>query len=144
MPPAELFWPGNVNNTKSGVNNWKTSPFCHDACMVGNPRNYHCCQWQLIVASQTLISGSFTPGEWGHSIQISGPARIVYPTIFAVNRMYLLPTGFFLPYCIQIVLYFRESGSMEAPTDWQLSLAMIKYHIAAGILSLHAELLCGW
>ena len=63
-------------------------------------------------------------------------ARIVYPTNFR-GQLYVPSANWFLAGCIGIVLYFRESSSMEAaygPGNYHYN---DKYHIAAGILSLH-------
>lgn len=78
-----------------------------------------------IIASQALISGSFTLATEAMRLSIIPKAKVVYPSdlkgqiyVPAVNL--LLCIG-----CIVVVLYFRESANMEAAYGLAITLTML-------------------
>lgn len=78
-----------------------------------------------IIASQALISGSFT--LIGEAIRLSfwSRQRIVYPTDFR-GQLYIPQINWLLMGgCIFIVLYFRESKYMEAAYGLAVTLTML-------------------
>lgn len=78
-----------------------------------------------IIASQALISGSFT--LIGEAIRLSfwSRQRIVYPTDFK-GQLYIPQVNWLLMAgCIFVVLYFRESKHMEAAYGLSVTLTML-------------------
>ena len=78
-----------------------------------------------IIASQALISGSFT--LIGEAIRLSfwSRQRIVYPTNFK-GQLYVPQVNWLLMFgCIFIVLYFKESKYMEAAYGLSVCLTMM-------------------
>jgi KUP system potassium uptake protein len=78
-----------------------------------------------IIASQALISGSFT--LIGEAIRLSfwSRQRIVYPTDFK-GQLYIPQVNWLLMFgCIFIVLYFQESKYMEAAYGLSVTLTML-------------------
>ncbi len=78
-----------------------------------------------IIASQALISGSFT--LIGEAIRLSfwSRQRIVYPTDFK-GQLYIPQVNWLLMFgCIFIVLYFHESKHMEAAYGLSVTLTML-------------------
>lgn len=78
-----------------------------------------------IIASQALISGSFT--LIGEAIRLSfwSRQRIIYPTNFK-GQLYVPQVNWFLMLgCIFIVLYFKESKYMEAAYGLSVCLTMM-------------------
>ena len=78
-----------------------------------------------IIASQALISGSFTLATEAMRLSVFPKAKIVYPTelkgqIYVPAINLLLFIG-----CIIVVLYFRESSHMEAAYGLAISLTML-------------------
>lgn len=78
-----------------------------------------------IVASQALISGSFTLINEAMRLNFGPRLRIVYPTdlrgqVFIPTVNWMLCAG-----CIGIVLYFRESSGMEGAYGLSIILAML-------------------
>jgi KUP system potassium uptake protein len=78
-----------------------------------------------IVASQALISGTFTLINEGMRMDFLPKGRIEYPTdlrgqLYIPTINWLLCAG-----CIGIVLYFRESGKMEAAYGLAIVLTML-------------------
>ena len=78
-----------------------------------------------IVASQALISGTFTLINEGMRLELLPKGRIEYPTdlrgqLYIPGINWLLCLG-----CIGIVLYFRESANMEAAYGLAIVLTMI-------------------
>jgi KUP system potassium uptake protein len=78
-----------------------------------------------IIASQALISGSFTLATEAMRLSVLPKAKVVYPTelkgqiyVPAVNL--LLFCG-----CLAVVLYFRESSNMEAAYGLAITLTML-------------------
>lgn len=78
-----------------------------------------------IIASQALISGSFTLATEAMRLSVFPKAKIVYPTelkgqIYVPAINLLLFVG-----CIAVVLYFRESSRMEAAYGLAITLTML-------------------
>lgn len=78
-----------------------------------------------IIASQALISGSFTLISEAIRLNLWPKMKIVYPTeakgqLFIPGINTLLLTG-----CVGIVLYFRNSGAMEAAYGLAITLCML-------------------
>lgn len=78
-----------------------------------------------IIASQALISGSFTLATEAMRLSVFPKAKIVYPTelkgqIYVPAINLLLFVG-----CVIVVLYFRESANMEAAYGLAITLTML-------------------
>lgn len=78
-----------------------------------------------IIASQALISGSFTLATEAMRLSVLPKAKIVYPTelkgqIYVPAINLLLFVG-----CVLVVLYFRESSHMEAAYGLAITLTML-------------------
>lgn len=78
-----------------------------------------------IIASQALISGSFTLVAEAIRLYFFPKAKIVYPTeikgqIYVPLINFLLLVG-----CIGVVLYFKESSNMEAAYGLAITLTML-------------------
>jgi KUP system potassium uptake protein len=78
-----------------------------------------------VIASQALISGSFTLATEAMRLSVLPKAKIVYPTelkgqIYVPIINLLLFLG-----CIGVVLYFRESSNMEAAYGLAITLTML-------------------
>ena len=78
-----------------------------------------------IIASQALITGSFTLVAEAIRLNMWPKVRLNYPTdvkgqlyVPSMNRLLLLG-------CIGVVLYFRESGNMEAAYGLAITLTML-------------------
>jgi KUP system potassium uptake protein len=78
-----------------------------------------------IIASQALISGSFTLATEAMRLSVLPKARVVYPTMLkgqtyvpAVNVLLFIG-------CIVVTLYFRESSNMEAAYGLAITLTML-------------------
>jgi KUP system potassium uptake protein len=78
-----------------------------------------------IIASQALISGSFTLATEAMRLSVVPKAKVVYPSelkgqiyVPAVNLLLFLG-------CIAVVLYFRESSNMEAAYGLAITLTML-------------------
>ena len=78
-----------------------------------------------VVASQALISGSFTIINEAIRLNFWPKVRIVHPTDFE-GQMYI-PSVNWLLYasCIGVVLYFKESANMEAAYGLTINLNML-------------------
>ena len=78
-----------------------------------------------IIASQALISGSYTIISEALSLNFFPKVRIMYPTNVK-GQMYipLINTVLYVG-CVFIVLYFRESTGMEAAYGLAITLAML-------------------
>jgi KUP system potassium uptake protein len=78
-----------------------------------------------IVASQALISGSFTLINEAMRLNLWPKVRIKYPTV--VRGQLFVPTiNWLLCFgCIAVVLYFRESSNMEAAYGLSIVITMI-------------------
>jgi len=78
-----------------------------------------------IIASQALISGSFTLATEAMRLSVLPKAKIVYPSelkgqIYVPVMNLLLFVG-----CTAVVLYFRESSNMEAAYGLAITLTML-------------------
>ncbi|MDQ3050263.1 MAG: KUP/HAK/KT family potassium transporter [Bacteroidota bacterium] len=78
-----------------------------------------------IVASQAMISGSFTLINEAIRLNFMTRFRIVYPTDIR-GQIYIPAINWFLMFgCIGVVLYFRESANMEAAYGMAIILTMM-------------------
>ena len=78
-----------------------------------------------IVASQALISGSFTLINEAMRLNFWPKVRIKYPTVLR-GQLYIPSVNWLLlGGCISIVLYFRESSNMEAAYGLAIVLTML-------------------
>jgi len=78
-----------------------------------------------VIASQALISGSFTLVTEAMRLYCFPKARVVYPTELK-GQIYVPFINFFLMLgCIGMVLYFRESTNMEAAYGLSITLTML-------------------
>lgn len=78
-----------------------------------------------IIASQALISGSFTLATEAMRLSVVPKAKVVYPSelkgqIYVPMVNLLLFIG-----CVVVVLYFRESSNMEAAYGLAITLTML-------------------
>ena len=91
-----------------------------------------------IIASQALISGSFTLISEAMRLNLWPKFRIVYPT--EARGQFYIPAINLLLFvgCIGIVLYFRKASNMEAAYGLAITLCMIATSILfANYLVLH-------
>lgn len=78
-----------------------------------------------IVASQALISGSFTLINEAMRLNFWPKVRVKYPTDLK-GQLYIPSTNWLLlAGCISVVLYFRESSGMEAAYGLSIVLTML-------------------
>lgn len=78
-----------------------------------------------IVASQALISGSFTLINEAIRLNLWPKVRIKYPTILK-GQLYIPSLNWLLCFgCIGVVLYFKESSNMEAAYGLSIIITMI-------------------
>jgi KUP system potassium uptake protein len=78
-----------------------------------------------IIASQALISGSFTLISEAMRLNLWPKLRIVYPTE-ARGQLYIPAINFLLfAGCIGVVLYFKKAANMEAAYGLAITLCMI-------------------
>lgn len=91
-----------------------------------------------IIASQALISGSFTLISEAIRLNLWPKFRIVYPTE-ARGQLYIPAINFILFVgCLGIVLYFKKAANMEAAYGLAITLCMIATSILfANYLVLH-------
>lgn len=78
-----------------------------------------------IIASQALISGSFTLATEAMRLSVLPKAKIVYPS--ELKGQIYVPTVNLLLFigCVLVVLYFRESANMEAAYGLAITLTML-------------------
>ncbi len=78
-----------------------------------------------IIASQALISGSFTLATEAMRLSVIPKARVVYPS--ELKGQIYVPTVNLLLFlgCVLIVLHFRESSNMEAAYGLAITLTML-------------------
>lgn len=85
-----------------------------------------------IIASQALISGSFTLISEAIRLNLWPKVRILYPTNLK-GQLYVPSTNWLLWLgCVGIVLYFRESSNMEAAYGLAITLAMLSTTLLMG------------
>jgi KUP system potassium uptake protein len=91
-----------------------------------------------IIASQALISGSFTLISEAMRLNLWPKFKIVYPTE-ARGQLYIPAINFLLfAGCVGIVLYFKKASNMEAAYGLAITLCMIATSILfANYLVLH-------
>jgi KUP system potassium uptake protein len=78
-----------------------------------------------IIASQALISGSFTIFSEGMSLNFWPRQRIKYPTEVK-GQLYIPFINWFLYiFCVLMVLYFRTSSNMEAAYGLSITITML-------------------
>jgi len=78
-----------------------------------------------IVASQALISGSFTLINEAMRLNLWPKVKVKYPTILK-GQLYIPSINWLLCLgCIGVVLYFRESSNMEAAYGMSIIITMI-------------------
>jgi KUP system potassium uptake protein len=78
-----------------------------------------------VVASQALISGSFTLINEAMRLNLWPKVRIKYPTVLK-GQLYIPSLNWLLCLgCIGVVLYFRESSNMEAAYGMSIIITMI-------------------
>jgi len=78
-----------------------------------------------IIASQALISGSFTLISEAISLNFWPRIKIKYPTL-QKGQMYISTINWFLwASCLSVVLIFRESSNMEAAYGLSITITMI-------------------
>lgn len=78
-----------------------------------------------IIASQALISGSFTLVSEGISLNFWPKMQIKYPTEVK-GQMYIPQVNFFLwVACLSVVYIFRESSKMEAAYGLSITITML-------------------
>ena len=78
-----------------------------------------------IVASQALISGSFTLINEAIRLNFWPKVKVMYPTDVR-GQLYIPSTNWFLYIgCLAVVLYFRESSNMEAAYGLAIVVTMI-------------------
>ncbi|WP_377490166.1 KUP/HAK/KT family potassium transporter [Pontibacter toksunensis] len=78
-----------------------------------------------IIASQALISGSFTLISEATRLNLWPKVRINYPTLYK-GQLYVPSINWLLWLgCVSVVLYFRESANMEAAYGLAITLAML-------------------
>jgi len=78
-----------------------------------------------IIASQALISGSFTIVSEAISLNFFPKVRIHYPTDVKGQMFIPLINGILYLGCCLVVLYFRESSGMEAAYGLSITIAML-------------------
>lgn len=94
-----------------------------------------------IIASQALISGSFTLISEAIHLGLWPKVKLTYPTnmrgqVYVASMNLILATG-----CIIVVLYFRESSQMEAAYGLAITLTMMMTSI---LLVYYLRTVRGW
>lgn len=85
-----------------------------------------------IIASQALISGSFTLVGEAMRLGIWPKLKVVYPSSFK-GQLYVPAINWLLMFgCIGVVLYFKESSAMEAAYGLAVTLTMMMSTILIG------------
>jgi KUP system potassium uptake protein len=78
-----------------------------------------------IIASQALISGSFTLISEAMRLNFWPKIRVKYPTLVK-GQVYIPSINIILWIgCMAVMLYFRESGKMEAAYGFSITIAML-------------------
>jgi len=78
-----------------------------------------------IIASQALISGSFTLISEAMRLNFWPKIRVKYPTIIR-GQVYIPSINFILWIgCMAVMLYFKESAKMEAAYGFSITIAML-------------------
>jgi KUP system potassium uptake protein len=78
-----------------------------------------------IIASQALISGSYTILSEAVSLNFWPRVKITYPSVYR-GQMYISMINWFLFFaCCFVILYFRESSNMEAAYGLAITITML-------------------
>lgn len=78
-----------------------------------------------IIASQALISGSFTLISEAMRLNFWPKIKVKYPTVIR-GQIYIPSINFILWFgCMAVMLYFRESSKMEAAYGFSITIAML-------------------
>lgn len=78
-----------------------------------------------IIASQALISGSFTLISEAMRLNFWSKVKVKFPTVIR-GQIYIPSINFILWIgCIAVMLYFRESSKMEAAYGFSITIAML-------------------
>ncbi|HWB63669.1 MAG TPA: KUP/HAK/KT family potassium transporter [Chitinophagales bacterium] len=78
-----------------------------------------------IIASQALITGSFTLVNEAMKLRLWPNMKVIYPTTHQ-GQMYIPAINWFLFFgCVAVVLIFRESGNMEAAYGLAITINML-------------------
>lgn len=78
-----------------------------------------------IIASQALISGSFTLISEAMRLNFWPKIRVKFPTLIR-GQIYIPSINFILWFgCMAVMLYFRESSKMEAAYGFSITIAML-------------------
>ena len=78
-----------------------------------------------IIASQALISGSFTLISEAMRLNFWPKIKVKFPTVIR-GQIYIPSINFILWFgCIAVMLYFRESSKMEAAYGFSITIAML-------------------
>jgi KUP system potassium uptake protein len=94
-----------------------------------------------IIASQALISGSFTLISEAIHLGLWPKVKLTYPTnmrgqVYVASMNFILATG-----CIIVVLYFQESSQMEAAYGLAITLTMM---MTSTLLVYYLRTVRGW
>jgi KUP system potassium uptake protein len=78
-----------------------------------------------VIASQALISGTFTMVNEAMKLRLSPNLRVIY-TSQSQGQIYIPVMNWFLMFgCIAVVLFFRESSAMEAAYGLNITMDML-------------------
>ena len=90
------------------------------------------CTLATIIASQALISGSFTLVIEALRLHFWPKVRISYPTELRGQAYVASLNALLLAGCVGVVLYFRESGKMEAAFGLAVTITMLMTTVLLG------------
>ena len=90
------------------------------------------CTLATIIASQALISGSFTLIIEALRLHFWPKVRISYPTELRGQAYVASINSLLLAGCVGVVLYFRESGKMEAAFGLAVTVTMLMTTVLLG------------
>ena len=90
------------------------------------------CTLATIIASQALISGSFTLVIEALRLHFWPKVRISYPTELRGQAYVASLNALLLAGCVGVVLYFRESGKMEAAFGLAVTVTMLMTTVLLG------------
>lgn len=78
-----------------------------------------------IIASQALISGSFTLISEAMRLNFWAKVKVKFPTVIR-GQIYIPSINYILWFgCVAVMLYFRESSKMEAAYGFSITIAML-------------------
>ena len=97
-----------------------------------------------IIASQALISGSYTLISEATRLNFWPKVRIIYPTLLK-GQMYLPSVNRMLwAGCIGVVLFFQQSTNMEAAYGLSITITMLMTSILLAYFLIRSENIIGW